>query len=232
MTYRTSVDSGELRIFVYGSLRAESRPVVREINALRRRCANDSTASCRTLNRSGDPVEVTVEPRAPVIRCYKCGSSHVSALCHHCWRPGCAKHVLPLSSGRRVVRPRGWWSGLQTVRACHCDDCAHVRVGTTRPTNRWPAVGLVGIGLAAIGLISIWLSPIVGLIFLLTGGIATVWAYRCVRRAAAQLRLRMPVPLHPVADVELIERLRGEITLRSDDFEYQTVLNRSRARSA
>jgi hypothetical protein len=36
MTYRTSVDSGELRINVYGSLRAESKPVVREINALRR----------------------------------------------------------------------------------------------------------------------------------------------------------------------------------------------------
>jgi hypothetical protein len=36
MTYRTSVDSGEMRIFVYGSLRAESKPVVREINALRR----------------------------------------------------------------------------------------------------------------------------------------------------------------------------------------------------
>ena len=36
MTYRTSVDSGDLRIYVYGSLRAESKPVVREINALRR----------------------------------------------------------------------------------------------------------------------------------------------------------------------------------------------------
>jgi hypothetical protein len=36
MTYRTSVDSGELRIYVYGSLRAESKPVVYEINALRR----------------------------------------------------------------------------------------------------------------------------------------------------------------------------------------------------
>lgn len=35
-TYRTSVDSGELRLYVYGSLRAESKPVVREINALRR----------------------------------------------------------------------------------------------------------------------------------------------------------------------------------------------------
>ena len=36
MTYRTAVDSGDLRIYVYGSLRAESEPVVREINALRR----------------------------------------------------------------------------------------------------------------------------------------------------------------------------------------------------
>ncbi len=36
MTYRTSVDSGELRLYVYGSLRAESKPLVREINALRR----------------------------------------------------------------------------------------------------------------------------------------------------------------------------------------------------
>lgn len=36
MTYRTSVDSGDLRIYVYGFLRAESKPVVREINALRR----------------------------------------------------------------------------------------------------------------------------------------------------------------------------------------------------
>jgi hypothetical protein len=36
MTYKTLVDSGELRIYVYGSLKAESSPVVREINALRR----------------------------------------------------------------------------------------------------------------------------------------------------------------------------------------------------
>jgi len=36
MTYRTSVDSGELRIYVYGALLRESAPVVHEINALRR----------------------------------------------------------------------------------------------------------------------------------------------------------------------------------------------------
>ncbi|HEX6519576.1 MAG TPA: hypothetical protein VF070_06100 [Streptosporangiaceae bacterium] len=36
MTYRTAVGSGELRIYVFGSLRADSQPVVHEINALRR----------------------------------------------------------------------------------------------------------------------------------------------------------------------------------------------------
>jgi hypothetical protein len=36
MTYRTAVVSGDLRLYVYGSLRGESKPVVQEINALRR----------------------------------------------------------------------------------------------------------------------------------------------------------------------------------------------------
>jgi hypothetical protein len=36
MTYRSAVDSGDLRLYVYGSLRGDSKPVVQEINALRR----------------------------------------------------------------------------------------------------------------------------------------------------------------------------------------------------
>ena len=35
MTYRTDLDSGELRIYVYGWLARDSRPIVREMNALR-----------------------------------------------------------------------------------------------------------------------------------------------------------------------------------------------------
>jgi hypothetical protein len=35
LTYRTHVDSGELRIYVYGFLAGSSRPVVQEVNALR-----------------------------------------------------------------------------------------------------------------------------------------------------------------------------------------------------
>jgi hypothetical protein len=35
MTYRTELDSGEVRIYVYGWLAGDSRPVVQEMNALR-----------------------------------------------------------------------------------------------------------------------------------------------------------------------------------------------------
>ena len=161
-----------------------------------------------------------------MIRCYKCGSSHVSALCHHCWRPGCAKHVLPSPQwAKRLFGSEGGGPGLHTARACHCGDCAYVRTGTARPTRRWLAVGVAGIGLAAIGLISVWLSLITGLIFLLSGGISAVYAYLRVRRGAVHVRVSMPAPLYPkVADVRLIEELRGGITLGSHRGDYQTVL--------
>ena len=169
-------------------------------------------------------MEVTVEQRAPVVRCYKCGSSHVSALCHHCWRPGCAKHVLPSPQWAEKLSGReGGGPGLQNVRARHCGDCAHVRAGTAGTTSRWLAVGVAGTGLAAIGLIVVWLSLIAGLIFLLVGGISAAYAYLRVRRGAVQVRVSMPVPLYPkVADVRLIEQLRGEITLGSHGGDYQT----------
>lgn len=171
-------------------------------------------------------MEITVEQRAPVVRCYKCGSSHVSALCHHCWQPGCAKHVLPSPRwAEKLFGREGFGPGLQKVRARHCGDCTHVRAGTAGTTRRWLAVGVAGAGLAAIGLIFVWLSPIVGLIFLLTGGISATWAYLHVRRGAARARIGMSVPLRPkVADVQVIEQLRGEITLTSDDGEYRTIL--------
>jgi len=36
MTYRTELDSGELGIYIYGTLPRDSRPVVRQMNALQR----------------------------------------------------------------------------------------------------------------------------------------------------------------------------------------------------
>jgi hypothetical protein len=170
--------------------------------------------------------DVTIEPRAPVVRCYKCGSSQVSALCHHCWRPGCAEHVLPSPKwAEKLFGREGGGPGLQNTRARHCGDCSHVRAGTAGTTSRWLAAGVAGAGLAAIGLIAIWLSLIVGLIFLLAGGIAAAGAFLRVRRSTARARAGMPVLLHPkVADVELIEQLRGEITLGAHGEDYRTVL--------
>jgi hypothetical protein len=171
-------------------------------------------------------VEVTVEDRAPMVRCYECGSSQVSGLCHHCWRPGCAKHILPSPRWTEKLFGReGGGPGLQKISARHCGDCTHVRAGTAGTTRRLLALCVAGIGLAAIGLISVWLSSIAGLIFLVTGGISATWACLVVRRSSVRARVGMPVPLHPkFADVQVIEKLAGEITLASHDGDYRTVL--------
>ena len=94
-------------------------------------------------------METTVEERPPVVRCYECGSSQISALCHHCWRPGCAKHVLPSPPwAKRLFGGEGGGPGMQNARARHCRDCAHARAGTAGATRRWLAVGLAGTGLS------------------------------------------------------------------------------------
>ena len=171
-------------------------------------------------------MEVTVQQRAPVVRCYECGSSYVSALCHHCWRPGCVKHVLPSPLwAEKLFGREGGGPGLQKTHARHCGDCAHIRAVTTGPTSRWVAVGVAATGLAAIGLIVVWLSLIAGLTFLLVGGISAAWVYRSARRDAAKVRASMPVPLYPkIADVQLVEQLRGKTTLGSHGDDYQTFL--------
>jgi hypothetical protein len=171
-------------------------------------------------------METTVEPRASVVRCYECGSSYVSSLCHHCWRPGCAKHVLPAPKWEAKLFGReGGGPGLQGAQACHCGDCGHMRRPVARAMTRFFVVAAAGLGLALVGLIIAGLSLVAGLILVVAGTSAFIWSYRCVRRISVQYRLNMPVPLHPkVADVELIERLRGEITLGSRDGDYNTVL--------
>ena len=58
-------------------------------------------------------MEVAVEQRAPVVRCYKCGSSQVSALRHHCWRTGCANTSRLPRGGRRSCS-----AAKAAVRAC------------------------------------------------------------------------------------------------------------------
>jgi hypothetical protein len=149
----------------------------------------------------------------------------VFALCHHCWRPGCAKHVPPSPKwAEKVIGREGSGPGLDSVRARHCGDCAHARAGAAQTMGRWLTVGVAGTGLAAAGFIVVWLNPPAGLVLLLAGGISAAWAYLRLRRGTARIRTALPVPLHPkVTDVRLSEQLRGKITLGSQG-DYQTVL--------
>lgn len=167
--------------------------------------------------------KVDIEPRTAVVRCYKCGSSQVSAFCHHCRRLGCAEHVRPSPRWmERLLGREGSGPGLDNVSACHCLDCAHNRSG---PVGRWLAIGAGALGLAADGLIAFWLSSAVGLVLLAVGGIAAGVAFARARSDVARERAGMPVPLHPkVADVEVTEELRGEITLGGQGEDYRTVL--------
>jgi hypothetical protein len=176
------------------------------------RFGTDSTG-CRTgADQSGGYVEVTLEQQAAQVRCYRCGSSAVQALCHHCWKPGCARHVL--SSPRwanRLFGAEGRGPGLKGVRAWHCDDCRHHRTGP------WLEAGVAGFALAVIGLLALPFSMVTGLSLVAIGGAIAAWAYAAIRRHSARARVRLPLPLHPrVSDVKLVERLRTHITLGAD----------------
>jgi hypothetical protein len=170
--------------------------------------------------------DVTVEPRASVARCHECGSSTVFALCHHCWQPGCKKHVRPSPRwARRVFAREGSGPGLANAPAYHCGDCAPRKALTAGTTGRWLAIGLGSAALAVAGLVTVWLSLIVGAIFFLAGGLSAVAAVLCVRRGVARERTALPVPLLPkVVDVELTEELRGQITLGGEGDDYRTAL--------
>jgi hypothetical protein len=157
-------------------------------------------------------VEVTLEQQAAQVRCYSCGSSAVRALCHHCWKPGCARHVR--SSPRwanRLFGAEGRGPGLKGTRAWHCDDCRHHRTG------RWLEAGVAGFALVVIGLLALPFSTVIGLSLVAAGLTTAACAYAAIRRLSARARARLRLPLHPrVSDVKLVERLRTHITLGAD----------------
>jgi hypothetical protein len=152
---------------------------------------------------------VVLEQRAPTVRCYECGSAEVRALCHHCWRPGCAHHVLaPPDWAQRLFGYEGNGPGLKQVPPYHCNECAHIQFG------HWLEVGVAGVGLALIGVFAVLVTRLPGLVLLVVGASAAAWAYVRIRRRSVQVRAGLPVPLHPkVADVRLIERLGVRIVL-------------------
>jgi hypothetical protein len=160
---------------------------------------------------------VILERRAPRVRCYKCGSPSIPALCHHCWRPGCEDHVQSAFLWvERLLGKEASGIGLKQDQAYHCDECAHV------PTGRRLAVGEAGVAAAAVGAIVVWLNLIAGLALLLVGGTLASAVYLQVRRRAAQAGVAMPMQVRPkLDDLYLLEKLEARITLGPDG-SYET----------
>lgn len=162
---------------------------------------------------------VTIENRAPQIRCRECGSSVVSAFCHHCWRPGCARHVVQSPAWvERLFGAEGTGPGLKNVRAAHCGKHAPV------PAGRWLLTGVFGLALAAAGLFTMLVS-VVGAAGLITGVAIVLAVYIHVRRRSAGSRADLPLAMHPkVSEVRSFERLKIRISLDAYG-DYRTRVN-------
>lgn len=164
------------------------------------------------MSEPGDLMEVSIERRAPQVRCYQCGSATVRALCHHCWRPGCARHVVSVPGWTdRLLSSEGSGPGLARTRAVHCSDCDHTAAGHRL------ALGLTGAAAVAAGVITIWLNLVAGAALIVAGAAVAGWAYQDLRRHAAKAQASLPLLVHPKADtVRLAEKLRARITLGAD----------------
>jgi hypothetical protein len=150
-----------------------------------------------------------IKHQVPQVRCYECGSPDICSLCHHCWRPGCAKHVVPMP--RWVVRLQGREGagrGLGTDASYHCQECGHAVAGYRL------VLGAGGLGLMVAGLIIVLLNPAAGLSLAVAGGLLAAWAYLTARRQTARRRAGLPLALQPkISKVRLTERLGVDIAL-------------------
>jgi hypothetical protein len=150
-----------------------------------------------------------IKPRAPQVRCYECGSPKVRSLCHHCWRPGCAKHVRPVPRwAARLLGREGAGRDLGTDASFHCQECGRAIA------DYQLALGVGGLGVTIAGLITVILNPAAGLALVVVGTLLAGWAYLTARRHTARRRAALPLALQPkINDVRLTERLGVDIVL-------------------
>ena len=154
-------------------------------------------------------MKTTIKPRDQQVRCYECGSPEVSALCHHCWRPGCHDHVVPVPRwAERLLGREGTGRSPEDKGAYHCRACSHAAAGYQL------VLGAVGLVVVTAGLITLRLNLVVGLALVLAGVLLAGWVYVNARRRTASRRADLPVLLHPKIDeVRLTETLGVNITL-------------------
>ena len=99
-----SKESGRITVSVLGTVPREHAASAARLTGCIRPSGIGS-GSCR--RREGDHVKQQKLDRAPAARCYRCGSTEILSLCHHCARPMCEEHSpLAFREGvKRVAHP-------------------------------------------------------------------------------------------------------------------------------
>jgi hypothetical protein len=104
-------------------------------------CTNDLNGCDRDDNGVTMSTQITFHP--PRARCYKCGSTNIESVCHHCRRAMCTLHIRqPVDSRGRLISVE--FTGLGLKETCgevpiHCEFCHHL----VHPTH--PALLVAGV---------------------------------------------------------------------------------------
>lgn len=180
-------------------------------------------------------MQTALEPHAPEVRCYRCGSPSVFSLCHHCGKPMCAEHspeAYRAQHGQATDGAQAPHTGVQTdkpvsrelvglglddaqVAVYHCEDHAHT------VKSELFAWRYAGIAAGVLGLVLLAFAVIPGLLLFLAGAAAAAYGFIIGRRRAEEARLaRPPLPLVPELDtVTVVERLHGQVSLTDDGYQ-------------
>ncbi|MEH1822317.1 MAG: hypothetical protein V7L31_25110 [Nostoc sp.] len=173
---------------------------------------------------------------APKARCYKCKTTDIAYICHHCGRLMCDSHTFFTSVSHKNQQENGNSKPkLLTTEftklnlsdtECgeepyHCSDCIHIVRSIA-----WKPI-LIGSFILVISLLAIPNNRLgIKLFGLLTGGGLVgyeIYASRKIKKQA--LQEKPPLPVLPSFDkVQITEILKGHITLDSDG-NYQVRLS-------
>ena len=102
----------------------------------------------------------------PQARCYKCGSTEIANVCHHCARAMCAADSPKVEQGDGAASLEFVGLGLRESNigetAIHCENCAHAVRGQSRFL-------LVGILVSVVSLFLFNANAVLGFFGLIVG---------------------------------------------------------------
>ena len=156
--------------------------------------------------------QVTDHP--PRTRCYKCGSTNVEAVCHHCRKAMCNEHIrwARNSKGRPLTVE---FTGLGLKETCgevpvHCEFCHHL----VRPPRA--TLIIAGIGFLVLSVILPFNMSARFIGILLSGATVGLGFYINKIRTKKLIQSKPPLPLlFRFSTIQIREIVRGKINLDS-----------------